>query len=46
MGPLVKQAPSIGNEDVLPADREEAVFKHYGLRCRPGGAGERRLARR
>ena len=43
---LVKQAPSIGTDDVLPADREEAVFKHYGLAYKPGAAGERQLARR
>ena len=42
---LVKQAPSIGTDDVLPADQEEAIFKHYGLPYRPGAAGERQLAR-
>ena len=30
----------------LPADDEEAIFKHYGLAYEPGGGGERRLARR
>ncbi|MGW9590091.1 PRC-barrel domain-containing protein [Streptomyces chartreusis] len=43
---LVKQAPSIGTDDVLPAEQEEAVFKHYGLHYKPGAAGERQLARR
>ncbi|MFC8778800.1 PRC-barrel domain-containing protein [Streptomyces nigra] len=43
---LVKQAPSIGTDDVLPAEQEEAVFKHYRLPYKPGAAGERQLARR
>ncbi|AZP19409.1 PRC-barrel domain-containing protein [Streptomyces aquilus] len=43
---LVKQAPSIGTDDVLPAEQEEAVFRHYGLPYQPGAAGERQLARR
>lgn len=43
---LVKQAPSIGTDDVLPAEQEEAIFKHYGLAYRPGAAGERQLGRR
>jgi len=43
---LVKQAPSIGTDDVLPAEQEEAIFKHYGLAYKPGAAGERQLARR
>jgi hypothetical protein len=43
---LVKQAPSIGTDDVLPAEQEEAVFKHYGLPYQSGAAGERQLARR
>ena len=43
---LVKQAPSIGTDDVLPAEPEEAIFKHYGLAYKPGAAGERQLARR
>ncbi|QDQ09424.1 PRC-barrel domain-containing protein [Streptomyces spectabilis] len=43
---LVKTAPSIGTDDVLPAEDEEAVFKHYGLPYEPGTAGERKLARR
>ncbi|GCB42751.1 hypothetical protein SNL152K_34 [Streptomyces sp. NL15-2K] len=42
----MKQAPSIGTDDVLPAEQEEAVFRHYGLPYQPGAAGERRLARR
>ncbi|MGW3101632.1 PRC-barrel domain-containing protein [Streptomyces sp. NPDC001100] len=43
---LVKEAPSMGTDDVLPADREEAIFKHYGLPYSPGAGGERQLARR
>jgi hypothetical protein len=41
----VKDAPSISADGELPADGEEAIFKHYGLAYEPGG-GERRLARR
>jgi hypothetical protein len=37
--------PSIGTDGELSAGGEEAIFKHYGLACEPGG-GERRLARR
>ncbi|ARX87438.1 MULTISPECIES: PRC-barrel domain-containing protein [Streptomyces] len=43
---LVKTAPSIGTDDVLPAADEAAIFKHYGLPYEPGTAGERQLARR
>lgn len=43
---LVKEAPSIGTDDVLPAEDEAAVFQHYGLPYEPGTAGERQLARR
>lgn len=43
---LVKHCPAIGTDDVLPAEDEEAVFRHYGLDYRPGTGGERRLARR
>ncbi|WP_434091179.1 hypothetical protein [Streptomyces flaveus] len=47
MRTLVKQAPSIGIDDLLPADREKAIFKDYGLPYQPGAAaGERQLARR
>ncbi|MEV7186067.1 PRC-barrel domain-containing protein [Kitasatospora sp. NPDC093102] len=42
----VKQAPSIGTDDVLPAEDEPAVFAHYGLPYATGAGGERRLARR
>ncbi|WP_410537831.1 PRC-barrel domain-containing protein [Streptomyces sp. KL2] len=42
---LVKKAPSIGTDDVLPAEEEEPIFRHYGIAYRPGSAGERRLAR-
>ncbi|MBT2492725.1 PRC-barrel domain containing protein [Streptomyces sp. ISL-96] len=43
---LVKKAPSIGTDDVLPAEQEEAIFQHYGLTYQPGAKGERQLARR
>ncbi len=42
----VRKAPSIGTDDVLPAEREETVFRYYDLVYRPGAEGERRLARR
>ncbi|WP_371483808.1 PRC-barrel domain-containing protein [Kitasatospora sp. NBC_00315] len=42
---LVKDAPAIGTDDILPAEDEEAVFRHYGLAYQPGAGGERRLAR-
>ena len=43
---LVRKAPSIGTDDVLPAEQEAAVFQHYGLTYEPGTRGERQLARR
>ncbi|MFI6005278.1 PRC-barrel domain-containing protein [Streptomyces sp. NPDC051366] len=43
---LVKKSPSIGTDDVLPAEDEEAVFRYYDLTYRPGAKGERQLARR
>ena len=43
---LVRGAPSIGTDSVLPAADEEAVFQHYGMTYQTGGGGERRLARR
>ncbi|MDX2562590.1 PRC-barrel domain-containing protein [Streptomyces sp. TX20-6-3] len=43
---LVKQGPSIGTDDVLPAEDEEAVFRHYDLPYETGANGERQLARR
>ena len=42
----VRKAPSIGTDDVLPAEREEEIFRHYDLTYRPGAGGERQLARR
>jgi hypothetical protein len=42
----VRKAPSIGTDDVLPAEQEEAIFRHYGMTYQPGVTGERRLARR
>jgi hypothetical protein len=43
---LVKDAPSIDTDGVLPAEEEPAVFAHYQLEYVPGAGGERRLARR
>lgn len=43
---LVKSAPAIGTDDVLPAEDEPAVFAHYELAYTQGAGGERRLARR
>jgi PRC-barrel domain len=43
---LVKDAPSIDTDGELPAEDEEAIFRHYGLTYQAGAAGERRLARR
>jgi hypothetical protein len=42
----VRKAPSIGTDDVLPAEQEEAIFQHYGMPYRPGADGARQLARR
>ncbi|MDX3453870.1 PRC-barrel domain-containing protein [Streptomyces sp. ME02-8801-2C] len=42
----VRDAPSIGTDDVLPAEREEEIFQHYGMPYQPGAGGERQLARR
>jgi hypothetical protein len=42
----VRTAPSIGVEDVLPAEGEEAIFRHYGMTYQAGSGGERQLARR
>ncbi|MEV6792998.1 PRC-barrel domain-containing protein [Streptomyces sp. NPDC051320] len=41
----VKSAPSMGTDDVLPAEEEKAVFAHYDLPYQPGANGERQLAR-
>ncbi|MDJ1134310.1 PRC-barrel domain-containing protein [Streptomyces iconiensis] len=43
---VVKDAPSMGTDDVLAAEDEESVFAHYDLAYAPGAGGERRLARR
>ncbi|MEU9212024.1 PRC-barrel domain-containing protein [Streptomyces sp. NPDC048415] len=43
---LVRKAPSIGTDDILPAEQEEAIFQYYGMTYRPGAGGERQLARR
>ncbi|BBC34982.1 PRC-barrel domain protein [Streptomyces graminofaciens] len=42
----VRKAPWIGTDDVLPAEQEEEIFRHYGMTYRPGAGGERQLARR
>jgi hypothetical protein len=42
----VKKAPSLGTDDVLPADAERSVFEYYDLTYRPSAEGERQLARR
>ncbi|MGW8377925.1 PRC-barrel domain-containing protein [Streptomyces sp. ODS28] len=41
----VRNAPSIGTDDVLAADQEDAVFAHYKMEYSQGAGGERRLAR-
>ena len=43
---LVRKAPSMGMDDVLPVEREEEVFKHYDRPYKPGAGRGRRLARR
>ncbi|MEU4083157.1 PRC-barrel domain-containing protein [Streptomyces aureus] len=43
---LVRRAPSIDTDGVLPATDEPEVFAHYDLAYTPGLKGERRLARR
>jgi len=43
---LVKKAPSMGTDDVLAIEQEEAIFQHYDMPYRLGAGGERRLARR
>ncbi|MGI5481695.1 PRC-barrel domain-containing protein [Streptomyces lavendofoliae] len=42
----VRKAPSIGTDDVLPAEAEAEIFQHYGMPYEPGAGGERKLARR
>ncbi|AEW95083.1 MULTISPECIES: PRC-barrel domain-containing protein [Streptomycetaceae] len=43
---LVKKAPSVGMDDILPAEAEEVIFRYYGMPYQPGTGGERQLARR
>jgi hypothetical protein len=43
---VVKNAPAIDTDGVLPAEQEPEVFAHYQLAYVPGAGGERRLARR
>lgn len=43
---LVKKAPSVGMDDILPAEEEEAIFRHYDMAYQTGANGERQLARR
>ncbi|MEV7864701.1 hypothetical protein AB0P17_01020 [Streptomyces sp. NPDC088124] len=42
----VGKAPSIGTDDILPAQQEKAIFQHYGMTYQPRAKGERQLARR
>ena len=42
----VRKAPSIGTDDILPAEQEPEIFKYYGMTYQPGAGGERQLARR
>ncbi|MEU5592257.1 PRC-barrel domain-containing protein [Streptomyces sp. NPDC020298] len=41
----VKKSPSIGMDDVLPAEREHEIFEHYDRPYEAGAARGRRLAR-
>ncbi|WP_149182302.1 PRC-barrel domain-containing protein [Streptomyces sp. TRM49041] len=43
---LVRKAPWVGTDDVLPIEQEESIFQHYGMPYQPGTGGERQLARR
>jgi len=43
---VVKKAPSVGMDDILPAEAEEAIFQHYDMTYETGAGGERQLARR
>lgn len=43
---VVRKAPAIGTDDILPSEEEEAIFKYYGMVYQPGASGERKLARR
>ena len=43
---VVRKAPSIGTDDVLPAEQEKVIFQYYGMTYQPGATGERQLARR
>ncbi|MFG2366438.1 PRC-barrel domain-containing protein [Streptomyces mirabilis] len=38
--------PSIGTDDILPAEQEKGIFQYYGMTYQPGVKGERQLARR
>lgn len=42
----MKEAPSVGMDDILPAGAEEAFFQHYDMAYETGAGGERQLARR
>lgn len=43
---LVREAPSVGTDDVLPAGQEPEIFRYCGLVYQPGMSGERQVARR
>lgn len=42
----MKKSPSVGMDDILPAESEEAIFQHYDMPYQTGAGGERQLARR
>ncbi|MBO8203227.1 PRC-barrel domain-containing protein [Streptomyces smyrnaeus] len=43
---LVKKAPAVGMDDILPAEAEKTIFQHYDMSYQTGAGGERQLARR
>lgn len=43
---VVRKAPAIGTDDILPSEQEEAIFTYYAMAYQPGASGERKLARR
>ncbi|MBB1255171.1 PRC-barrel domain-containing protein [Streptomyces alkaliterrae] len=43
---LVKKAPSVGMDEILPAEAEKEIFQYYNLTYQVGAGGERQLARR
>ncbi|WP_369250634.1 PRC-barrel domain containing protein [Streptomyces sp. R41] len=43
---LVRRALSIGTDDILAAEQEEAIFQHYGMTYSAGRERRTELARR